>query len=269
MHSQFKLHIISAAVLSYCSQASAFLTYGDPDAQGRRLVIEAGGPIEGCDAGLALVNGVYYCSGSSQYIGVITPTQPGKSDGGSGGQIQGGWMGTDGQLHVSPSDNSPTCDCSRELGKTDEKTAQIQNNLNDNDDSDTHADGGGGGGNSRVICTELMRQGMLDKAIWRADLLFTRKHLSPATVRGYHLWAIPYVRLMRRSPWAQNLIRPLATWRAEELAFQMGVRPRCNWKGKFLRWVGEPICFAIGLWAAEQNWQSLWTGRHPLVSADL
>ena len=178
-------------------------------------------------------------------------------------------MGTDGQLHVSPSDNSPTCDCSRELGKTDEKTAQIQNNLNDNDDSDTHADGGGGGGNSRVICTELMRQGMLDKAIWRADLLFTRKHLSPATVRGYHLWAIPYVRLMRRSPWAQNLIRPLATWRAEELAFQMGVRPRCNWKGKFLRWVGEPICFAIGLWAAEQNWQSLWTGRHPLVSADL
>ena len=112
-----------------------------------------------------------------------------------------------------------------------------------------------------------MRQGLLDKAIWRADLAYTRKHLSLTTVRGYHLWAIPYVRMMRRSPWAQRIIRPLATWRAEELAFQMGVLPKPNLKGKVLRWIGEPICFAIGAFAAEQNWQVLWTGPYTLGEA--
>ena len=118
--------------------------------------------------------------------------------------------------------------------------------------------GGGGGGGGRVICTHLMRQGLLDPAIWRADLAYTYKHLSPTTVRGYHLWAIPYVRLMRKSPLAQKLIRPLATWRAEELAYQMGVLQKSNWKGKFLRLTGEPICFALGIFAKEQNWQGLW-----------
>ena len=103
-----------------------------------------------------------------------------------------------------------------------------------------------------------MRQGLLDPAIWRADLAFTYKHLSPTTVRGYHLWAIPYVRLMRKSPLAQKLMRPLATWRAEELAHQMGVLQKSNWKGKVVRWTCEPICFALGIFAKEQNWQGLW-----------
>ncbi len=118
--------------------------------------------------------------------------------------------------------------------------------------------GGGGGGGGRVICTHLMRQGLLDPAIWRADLAFTYKHLSPTTVRGYQLWAIPYVRLMRKSPLAQKLMRPLATWRAEELAYQMGVLQKSNWKGKVVRWTCEPICFALGIFAKEQNWQGLW-----------
>ena len=125
--------------------------------------------------------------------------------------------------------------------------------------------GGGGGGGGRVICTHLMRQGLLDPAIWRADLAFTYKHLSPTTVRGYHLWAIPYVRLMRKSPLAQKLMRPLATWRAEELAYQMGVLQKSNWKGKVVRWTCEPICFALGIFAKEQNWQGLWDSPAPRV----
>ena len=120
---------------------------------------------------------------------------------------------------------------------------------------------GNGGGGGRVICTHLMRQGLLDPVIWRADLAFTYKHLSPTTVRGYHLWAIPYVRLMRKSPLAQKLMRPLATWRAEELAYQMGVLQKSNWKGKVVRWTCEPICFALGVFAKEQNWKSLWDGQ--------
>lgn len=118
------------------------------------------------------------------------------------------------------------------------------------------ASGGGAGG--RVICTHFMRKGLMDQALWRADIAFTRQHLPAAMVRGYHLWAIPYVRLMRRSPWAEKLMLPLALWRAEEIAFRMGLREKGNWKGKLLRWTGEPVCWLIGKVTPEQDWESLW-----------
>lgn len=115
-----------------------------------------------------------------------------------------------------------------------------------------------GKSSSRVICTHFMRKGMIDPALWRADIAFTRQHLPAAMVRGYHLWAIPYVRLMRRSPWAEKLMLPLALWRAEEIAFRMGLREKGNWKGKLLRWTGEPVCWLIGKVTPEQDWESLW-----------
>lgn len=99
---------------------------------------------------------------------------------------------------------------------------------------------------------------MMDPALWRADIAFSRQHLPAAMVRGYHLWAIPYVRLMRRSQWAEKLMLPLALWRAEEIAFRMGLREKGNWKGKLLRWTGEPVCWLIGKVTPEQDWESLW-----------
>ena len=59
---------------------------------------------------------------------------------------------------------------------------------------------------------------MLPEEVWRADMAFTFKNLSPVTVKGYHLWAIPYVKWMRKSPLAEKIMFPLALWRAEELA---------------------------------------------------
>jgi len=147
------------------------------------------------------------------------------------------------------------------MGANSGNTPASDSDSNSNTNAMGDHTGGGSSGGGRVICTHLMRQGLLDPAIWRADLMFTYKHLSPTTVRGYHLWAIPYVRLMRKSPLAQKLMRPLATWRAEELAYQMGVLQKSNWKGKFVRWTCEPICFALGVFANEQNWQSLWDGQ--------
>lgn len=111
---------------------------------------------------------------------------------------------------------------------------------------------------SRVICTHFFKKGMLDQKIWRADMEFTFKNLSPTTVRGYHVWAIPYVKLMRKSSLAERIIFPLAVWRAEELAFKMGVRESGNWRGKFVRAIGEPLCWTIGVFVKEQNWEALW-----------
>lgn len=134
-----------------------------------------------------------------------------------------------------------------------------ENSMSDAAANQARGTGGHGSGASRVICTYFFRKGMLDQEIWRADMEFTFKHLSQTTVRGYHVWAIPYVRLMRKSPLAEKIMRPIAIWRAEELAYKTGVLQKGNWKGKVVRAILEPICFAIGLFAKEQNWESLWT----------
>jgi hypothetical protein len=139
-------------------------------------------------------------------------------------------------------------------------TNVIDNRIgsNPNYSNEGRSSGGSSSGSSRVICTHFYKKGMLDQAIWRADMAYTFNHLPAAMVRGYHVWAIPYVQLMRRSPLAEKIMLPIAKNRAEELAFQMGVLPKSNWKGKIVRLILEPICFAIGVFAKEQNWEILW-----------
>lgn len=118
---------------------------------------------------------------------------------------------------------------------------------------------GDGGGSSRVICTHFYRKGMMERDLWRADLEFTFQNLSARTVRGYQAWAIPYVRLMRKSPLAERIMYPLAYHRAKELSYQLGKTAKGSLRGKLVRLIGEPICFAIGLLVGEQDWESLWT----------
>lgn len=125
------------------------------------------------------------------------------------------------------------------------------------------ASGGGSSGSSRVICTHFFRKGMLRQDVWRADMTFTFQNLSPVTVKGYHLWAIPYVKLMRKSSLAEKLMFPLALWRAEELAYQMGVLQKGNFKGKVVRWIGEPLCFTMGIFSKQGNWSTLWENEIP------
>jgi len=111
-------------------------------------------------------------------------------------------------------------------------------------------DGSASAGNTRVICTELVRQGLMDASLQRLDVAFTLKRLSPATVRGYHVWAVPYVRWMRKSRLATALMRPVATWRALEIAYQLGERAKPHLRGKLVRSIMEPACRLIGHAAA-------------------
>jgi hypothetical protein len=117
---------------------------------------------------------------------------------------------------------------------------------------------GSGNSTGRVICTHFFRRGMLERDLWRADLAFTYKHLSPKTVRGYQYWAIPYVRLMRRHPLAERIMYPLARARAEELGYQMGIRSKGSFSGKIVRLVGETLCYVIGTFVAQKDWSMLW-----------
>lgn len=105
---------------------------------------------------------------------------------------------------------------------------------------------------SRIICTYFYCKGLLSEEIWRADMEFTRKNAPRAGIRGYHVWSAYYIRLMRKYPMFEKFIFTLAKWRAQELAYQMGVLPKGSLRGKLLRLVGEPICYIIGLFAGKK-----------------
>ncbi|MDO4783157.1 MAG: hypothetical protein Q4A09_08080 [Capnocytophaga felis] len=111
---------------------------------------------------------------------------------------------------------------------------------------------------SRVICTHFYQKGMLSRELWRADMEYTLKHLPQSMVNGYHLWAIPYVRLMRKSPLAEKLMYPIAYHRARETAYQMGYISKGSIRGKIFRTILEPICLFLGIFTKEHKYQELW-----------
>lgn len=92
---------------------------------------------------------------------------------------------------------------------------------------------------SLVICTELMRQGLLDRKLWESGAWYNGA-LNPYTKVGYHFWGIPYVHLMRRSALATKLVRPFAVGRYEYIAGKE------NFRGWLTCVIGEPICTFLG-----------------------
>ncbi len=122
---------------------------------------------------------------------------------------------------------------------------------------DTSSPSGSGSGKT-VICTYFMQKGVLARDLWKASAAYGRDPISPVTLRGYHTWAIPYVRLMRTSPMAERVMRPIMLARSEEIGYQMGIRDKPNYAGKAIRAVMEPLCYVIGLVAPQQDWESLW-----------
>lgn len=102
----------------------------------------------------------------------------------------------------------------------------------------------------RVICTELYEQGLLSRQDYLAEQIYTLRKIHPYTVRGYHLWAVPYVTVMRKS---RALSLFTATWagaRAKEIAHRSGYRAKSNGWGRLVRVIMEPVCFVLGALAA-------------------
>lgn len=99
---------------------------------------------------------------------------------------------------------------------------------------------------------------MPSRELWRADMEYTLQHLPQSMVNGYHLWAIPYVRLMRKSPLAEKLMYPIAYHRAREIAYQMGYLEKGSIRGKIIRATLELVCAFLGMFTAEKKYQELW-----------
>ncbi len=102
---------------------------------------------------------------------------------------------------------------------------------------------------STVICTELYRQGLLEKEVYWADQRFGARLAQddPHVIAGYHFWAKPVVRLMRKSRLFSLLIfKTLAEPWAKEMSAREGVNGFGTLRGKVLMAVGLPLCRTIG-----------------------
>ena len=109
----------------------------------------------------------------------------------------------------------------------------------------------------RVICNELMRQGLLTRKQVIMDYRFTRDHLTPTHVNGYHIWAVWMVKQMRKGKYVK-FWKHVAGHRANEIAYIYGERNKPDYLGKIYRKILEPTCWVIGAFCKTTDWSVLY-----------
>lgn len=122
---------------------------------------------------------------------------------------------------------------------------QVTNESSYEKTIDKKAEQKGGGKIGTVVCTELVRQGLLSRELYDAGHEYFLA-LSPQTVRGYRVWANRLVPLMRNNKTLCKILLPLAESRYLHITER---------KKSFLGWllssVAEPICYMIGFFVPE------------------
>lgn len=136
--------------------------------------------------------------------------------------------------------------------KAKRKEPEIEGNATD----------GNGGAGSKVVCTELHRQGLMSATDYMLCYLYAERKLSSSFMTGYHFWAVPYVRLMRRYDWAVRLILPFVNWRTREVGFRMGRGKKGSIGGKVICAIHDPFCALLGHLVHPQDYRSLY-GEEP------
>lgn len=119
---------------------------------------------------------------------------------------------------------------------------------------------GSGGENSKVICTEMVAQGLMTARARQACLIYAHRRLSPSFMDGYHFWAVPYVRLMRRFDWAARLVAPFVHHRTQEVRYRLGLTRQGSWRGKLICALHDPLCSLWGRWIRPGDYRALYGG---------
>tara|TARA_R110002074_G_scaffold6361_1_gene29287 strand:+ start:51 stop:1265 length:1215 start_codon:yes stop_codon:yes gene_type:complete len=112
----------------------------------------------------------------------------------------------------------------------------------------------------RVICNELMRQGLMTRKHVLLDYKFTRDHLTPTHVKGYHLWALWMVKQLRKGRFVK-FWKHVAGHRANEIAYIYGERDKPDYLGKVYRKILEPICWSVGMLCKKSDWSILYKSK--------
>jgi len=135
---------------------------------------------------------------------------------------------------------------------------QAQNRSNPGGDGGNSGDGSGG--SAKVICTEMVAQGLMTTRARQACLIYAHRRLPPSFMDGYHFWAVPYVRLMRRFAWATCLVAPFVHHRTQEVRYRLGVATHGSWRGKLICALHDPLCSLWGRWIRPADYRALYGG---------
>lgn len=108
------------------------------------------------------------------------------------------------------------------------------------------AQSGGGGGT--VICTELHRQGLMTREVYKADqkygnIMWMQK---PEVMIGYHAWAKPLVQKMQKSKLLTLLVYICAKPWANHMSHKMGLENKTSMIGSITAKIGEKLCEMYG-----------------------
>ena len=112
----------------------------------------------------------------------------------------------------------------------------------------------------RVICNELMSQGLADRKQVVMDYRFTRDYLTPTHVKGYHVWAVWMVKQMRKGRFVKFWSH-VAGHRANEIAYIYGERDKPDYLGKVYRKIFEPVCWTVGIFCEKTDWSILYNKK--------
>lgn len=102
---------------------------------------------------------------------------------------------------------------------------------------------------SKIICTELHRQGLMSDIIFKADQEFGEmmRNKHPYAMKGYYYLAKPIVELMRKSETFTKAVSFFAIPWANEMAYQMGAIEQGSFAGKLIMLIGLPLCTLVGI----------------------
>ena len=99
--------------------------------------------------------------------------------------------------------------------------------------------------NKGIICTELERQGLVSTEIWK-DMVGAGGLFPQVVLDGYHLWAQPVVRRMKKSDSFSRKIETLAKPVVYQIAAFNGGCGKWSVTGLSMLAVGMPICAILG-----------------------
>ena len=115
------------------------------------------------------------------------------------------------------------------------------------------------GNSASVICTELVINGDAPLELLARELEYS-KVVGPTVMRGYHFWAVPYVRLMRRNRAVYAITKPFALgWMHEAAARATGGKGSLI--GKLVLGIGIPLCWTIGKFVGQRDTTTLYYAK--------
>jgi hypothetical protein len=122
--------------------------------------------------------------------------------------------------------------------------------------------GGQGSGGNTVICSQLTLDRHISLKVYRADNLYVYHNFSEATKNGYHFWAVPFVRLMRRNKVAYAIGKWIGVHWSMHCASYYTKEGKWNITGYLLIKCLTPVCWLLGQFVAPTRWESLWVSSN-------